>query len=80
MRLSMPVSRADPELLRHAWADRDYVAFTGSTTLAHVVARDRRARRAMVVMTSSGPTGAFAHPELKPPRQPSNPGGIGCQK
>jgi sterol 3beta-glucosyltransferase len=60
------VSQADPELLLRAWRDREYVIFTGSTTFAHPVATHVGARCAMVVMTPTAATGAFAHPVLTP--------------
>jgi sterol 3beta-glucosyltransferase len=60
------VSQTDPELLRHAWADREFVIFTGATTFAHQVATHLGARCAMVVMTPGAATSAFAHPVLTP--------------
>lgn len=60
------VSQTDPELLLQAWADREYVIFTGATTFAHRVATHLGAGCAMVVMTPGVATGAFAHPVLTP--------------
>jgi UDP:flavonoid glycosyltransferase YjiC (YdhE family) len=60
------VSQTDPDALVGAWADREYVIFGGSTTFAHDVANRIGARSAMVVMTPSASTGAFAHPILTP--------------
>jgi sterol 3beta-glucosyltransferase len=65
-RVDALVSQSDPELLLDAWADREYVIFTSSTTFAHVVARHLGAPSAMVVMTPTVATGAFAHPVLAP--------------
>ncbi|MGH2915000.1 MAG: glycosyltransferase [Solirubrobacteraceae bacterium] len=60
------VSQTDPAPLLDAWAGRELVVFTGSTTFADPVARRLGARRAMVVMTPAVATGAFAHPVLTP--------------
>lgn len=60
------VGQTDPELLLEAWADRELVVFSGSTTFAHFVARRLRVPSAMVVMTPGVATAAFAHPVLVP--------------
>ena len=60
------VSQSDPEVLTDAWADRDCVIFTGSTTFAHAVAARMGVPSVMVVMTPAVATGAFAHPVLAP--------------
>ncbi len=65
-RVDALVGQADPEGLHAAWADRQYVLFTGSTTFADRVATDLGARSAMVVMTPGASTSAFAHPVLTP--------------
>jgi sterol 3beta-glucosyltransferase len=65
-RVDALVSRSDPELLLDAWADREYVIFTSTTTFAHAVAIHLGAPSAMVVMTPAVATGAFAHPVLTP--------------
>lgn len=60
------VGQTDPEPLLHAWADRELVVFTGSTTFAHTVARRLGVPSAMVALTPAVATGAFAHPVLTP--------------
>jgi sterol 3beta-glucosyltransferase len=60
------VGQADPEELVHAWADRDCVIFSSSTTFAHFVATHLGARCAMVVYLPTVATSAFAHPVLTP--------------
>jgi sterol 3beta-glucosyltransferase len=57
---------ADPELLLHPWAERDFVVLTPSTTFAYVTATELGARCAMVVYLPTVPTGTFAHPVLTP--------------
>lgn len=60
------VRQSDPELLHDRWAGCDFIIFSGSTTFAHAVATRLGAGCAMVVMTPSAATGAFAHPVLTP--------------
>jgi sterol 3beta-glucosyltransferase len=60
------IGQTDPEQLVEAWADRDCVIFTATSTFAYFAADRLGARCAMVVYLPTVATGAFAHPVLTP--------------
>ena len=60
------VRQSSPELLNDAWADRDCVVITGTTTFGLPVATRIGATCVMLAMTPAVATGAFAHPVLAP--------------
>jgi sterol 3beta-glucosyltransferase len=60
------VEQVRAEELLHAWGEVELVVFGPSTTFGHFNAEKLGARSAMVTMTPSVGTGAFAHPVLSP--------------